>query len=71
MYHTTGVKITEALRNIVQLIAGYALTSHDIRDTHESKAIYVGVSLDVFQQVPARHPIGDELEGGDGNTQKG
>ena len=49
MYHTTRVKITEALGNVTQLITGYALTSYDRQDTHEYKTIHIGVSLDVFQ----------------------
>jgi hypothetical protein len=29
------------------------------------------VTIDVFRQISIRHPIGDELEGGEGDTEEG
>jgi hypothetical protein len=40
-------------------------------DTYETKSVSVGVALDVLRQSPVRHPIGDELERGGGDTEEG
>ena len=72
MDHIAGVEVAETLSNIGKLVTGgYRLGGHNGRDTHESHLIRIGVVLDVFQQIPARYPIRNELEGGGGNTLKG
>ena len=40
-------------------------------ETHESNSVCIGVLLEVFRKIPPRHPIGNKLEGRDGNTQQG
>jgi len=42
---------------------------HDRKDAYEFKSVCIGVPLDVFRQVSAGHPVGNELEGTDSNTQ--
>ena len=42
-----------------------------VEDTHEIESICIWMVRDVFHQVPAGHPIRNELEGIDGGTQKG
>ena len=40
-------------------------------DAYESKSVRAGVLLDVFRKGHVRHPIRDELEGIDSDTQEG
>jgi len=44
---------------------------HGRRETYQLESVCIEVFLDVFRQVPARHPIRNELEGSDGDTQEG
>jgi hypothetical protein len=39
-------------------------------DTHETQSVGIWVARDVFSQVPTRHPIRDELDRVDGDTQE-
>jgi hypothetical protein len=44
---------------------------HGERDTYEPQPVGIGVLLDVFPQIPARHPTRNELElRGGGDTEK-
>jgi len=38
--------------------------------TYEFKSVSIGVVLDVSRQVPVRHPVRNELEGVDSDTQE-
>ena len=39
--------------------------------TYESKSAFLRVLVDVLHQTPARHPIGNELKGGNGGAEEG
>jgi len=39
-------------------------------DAYESKAVSIGMILDIFRQVTTRHPIRNELDGSDNDTQE-
>lgn len=40
-------------------------------ETYKSKSICIGVLLEIFRQVPARHPLRDKLEGGYSDAEEG
>ena len=42
---------------------------HDL-ETYECKSVNIGMLLDIFRKVPAKHPIRNELQGCDGDAQK-
>lgn len=71
VYHTTRMEIAEALSNIAQLVKGNPSDNRNCgkKDAHQSEFICIGVFLDVFRQVTARHPIRDKLVVVDSNAQ--
>ena len=57
MYHVAGMEVVDALSDVGELMTELCIGQLQQRDTHKPELIHIGVLLDVFQQVFARHPI--------------
>ena len=68
MNYIAGVEIPEAFGDVGQLVTGVSARWTQRRDTYESKSVRIGIIPEVLRQVPAGHPIRDELEGSDSDT---
>jgi len=69
MDHVTGVEVAETISDLGQL-DGSEHRVETVGGTYEFKSVCTGVVLNVFRQIPAKHPIRNELEGSDGNTEE-
>ena len=57
MNHIARVEVAQAFSDIGKLAMGSAWDENNGRDTYKSKSVCVRVLLDVFLQVPPRHPV--------------
>jgi len=72
MNYVTGMEVVQPLSNVIQLVMGSALSDvTQYENTYKAKSVRVRVAHDVPHEVPARHPVRDELGRVDSGTQKG
>lgn len=65
------MEVAEALSDARQLVTRISMGKRIRSATYEFKSVCVGVVLDVFWQVPIRHPIRYELKGSDSDAPDG
>ena len=70
MNHVALVKVIQSLRDIDYLLEHSVCVSGVSEGTHKGDPLRLWLRLDMSGQIPARHPLRHNLEGGECYTYK-